>query len=118
MIPAYNGETDLPGCVRRLHAHLTRTFPYTFRITVVDNASTTAPWPSRTSWPASCRGSGWCVYRRGARTVADLKGVARVLGGLASGRIPVDRIRARLGRVHSPPEQAQVGTVSTGTPSS
>ena len=34
-----------------------------------------------------------------ATAVADLKGVARVLGGLASGRIPVDRIRARLGRV-------------------
>ena len=33
-----------------------------------------------------------------ATAVADLKGVARVLGGLASGRIPVDRIRARLGR--------------------
>src|SRR4029077_3077437 len=33
-----------------------------------------------------------------ATAVADLKGVARVLDGLASGRIPVDRIRARLGR--------------------
>jgi hypothetical protein len=33
-----------------------------------------------------------------ATAVADLKGVARVLGGLASGRIPVDRIRAHLGR--------------------
>ena len=40
MIPVYNEETDLPGCVRRLHAHLTRAFPYTFRITVADNAST------------------------------------------------------------------------------
>ena len=34
-----------------------------------------------------------------ATAVADLKGVARVLGGLASGRIPVDRIRERLGRI-------------------
>jgi hypothetical protein len=33
-----------------------------------------------------------------ATAVADLKGVGRVLGGLASGRIPVDQIRARLGR--------------------
>jgi hypothetical protein len=33
-----------------------------------------------------------------ATATADLKGVARVLGGLASGRIPVDAIRARLGR--------------------
>ena len=33
-----------------------------------------------------------------ATAVADLKGVARVLAGLASGRIPVDRIRECLGR--------------------
>ena len=37
-----------------------------------------------------------------ATAVADLKGVARVLGGLASGRIPVDRIRAGLGRTPLP----------------
>jgi glycosyltransferase involved in cell wall biosynthesis len=40
VIPVYNEQTDLPGCIRRLHAHLTRAFPYTFRITVADNAST------------------------------------------------------------------------------
>jgi hypothetical protein len=40
VIPVYNEQTDLPGCVRRLHAHLTWAFPYTFRITVADNAST------------------------------------------------------------------------------
>ena len=40
VIPVYNEETDLPGCVRRLHAHLARAFPYTFRITIADNAST------------------------------------------------------------------------------
>jgi hypothetical protein len=34
-----------------------------------------------------------------ATAIADLKGVARVLGGLAGGRIPVDRVRVRLGRV-------------------
>jgi hypothetical protein len=33
-----------------------------------------------------------------ATAVADLKGVARVLGGLVSGRIPVARVRARFGR--------------------
>jgi hypothetical protein len=33
-----------------------------------------------------------------ATAVADLKGVARVLGGLASGRIPVAQVRARFGR--------------------
>jgi putative flippase GtrA len=40
VIPVYNEEKDLEGCVRRLHAHLARTFPYPFRITVADNAST------------------------------------------------------------------------------
>ncbi|WP_432086019.1 glycosyltransferase [Streptomyces sp. bgisy095] len=40
VIPVYNEEKDLEPCVRRLHAHLSRTFPYGFRITVADNAST------------------------------------------------------------------------------
>lgn len=40
VIPVYNEETDLEPCVLRLHDHLTRTFPYGFRITVADNAST------------------------------------------------------------------------------
>jgi glycosyltransferase involved in cell wall biosynthesis len=40
VVPVYNEETDLPRCVRRLHAHLTRAFPYSFRITIADNAST------------------------------------------------------------------------------
>ncbi|MEU5074868.1 glycosyltransferase [Streptomyces asoensis] len=40
VIPVYNEEKDLQPCVRRLHDHLTRTFPYSFRITIADNAST------------------------------------------------------------------------------
>ncbi|MFE3761385.1 glycosyltransferase [Streptomyces sp. NPDC059104] len=40
VIPVFNEEEDLGPCVHRLHAHLTRTFPYPFRITVADNAST------------------------------------------------------------------------------
>ncbi|MFE9905365.1 glycosyltransferase [Streptomyces achromogenes] len=40
VIPVYNEEKDLPPCVRRLHEHLARTFPYAFRITIADNAST------------------------------------------------------------------------------
>jgi putative flippase GtrA len=42
VIPVYNEETDLEPCVRRLHAHLAEHFPYPFRITVADNASTDA----------------------------------------------------------------------------
>ncbi|MFJ5778580.1 glycosyltransferase [Streptomyces sp. NPDC093094] len=40
VIPVYNEEKDLGPCVLRLHGHLARTFPYPFRITVADNAST------------------------------------------------------------------------------
>ena len=40
VVPVFNEETDLEPSVRRLHAHLSETFPYAFRITVADNAST------------------------------------------------------------------------------
>lgn len=40
VVPVYNEETDLEPSVRRLHGHLTDHFPYPFRITVADNAST------------------------------------------------------------------------------
>ncbi|MET0422618.1 MAG: bifunctional glycosyltransferase family 2/GtrA family protein [Actinoplanes sp.] len=40
VVPVYNEETDLEPCVRRLHAYLASTFPYRFRITIADNAST------------------------------------------------------------------------------
>ncbi|MFD5713280.1 glycosyltransferase [Streptomyces pharetrae] len=39
-VPVFDEEADLEPSVRRLHAHLRATFPYPFRITVVDNAST------------------------------------------------------------------------------
>jgi putative flippase GtrA len=42
VIPVYNEEHDLAPCVRGLHAYLTEHFPYPFRITVADNASTDA----------------------------------------------------------------------------
>ncbi|MEV6319836.1 bifunctional glycosyltransferase family 2/GtrA family protein [Nocardia sp. NPDC051787] len=40
VIPAYNEETDLGVCVRRLHAYLRDGFPFPARITIADNAST------------------------------------------------------------------------------
>lgn len=40
VVPVHNEEKDLEPSVRRLHAHLRDTFPYAFRITVADNAST------------------------------------------------------------------------------
>ena len=42
VVPVYNEEVDLEPCVRRLHAYLRNSFPYPFRITVADNASTDA----------------------------------------------------------------------------
>ncbi|GGV25168.1 hypothetical protein GCM10010260_76920 [Streptomyces filipinensis] len=39
-VPVFNEEKDLEPNVRRLHAHLRDTFPYSFRITIADNAST------------------------------------------------------------------------------
>jgi putative flippase GtrA len=40
VVPVYNEEIDLEPCVRRLRAYLVAHFPYRFRITVADNAST------------------------------------------------------------------------------
>ncbi|WP_458690385.1 glycosyltransferase [Nocardia tengchongensis] len=40
VVPVYNEEVDLGPCVRRLHAFLTLSFPFTARITIADNAST------------------------------------------------------------------------------
>ena len=40
VVPVYNEEIDLEPCVRRLHAYLAKYFPYPFRITIADNAST------------------------------------------------------------------------------
>ncbi|MGW7659903.1 glycosyltransferase [Streptomyces sp. NPDC054756] len=48
VIPVHNEEKDLQPRVRRLRDHLARTFPYAFRITIADHASTDAtPWVSR-----------------------------------------------------------------------
>ncbi|MEU4210555.1 bifunctional glycosyltransferase family 2/GtrA family protein [Streptomyces sp. NPDC026206] len=40
VVPVYNEERALPGCLRTLHARLSNEFPFPWRITVADNAST------------------------------------------------------------------------------
>ncbi|TQJ92384.1 bifunctional glycosyltransferase family 2/GtrA family protein [Streptomyces sp. SLBN-31] len=40
VVPVFNEQADVERSVRRLHAHLRDTFPYPFRITIADNAST------------------------------------------------------------------------------
>lgn len=42
VVPVHNEEVDLEPSVRRLHEHLSGQFPYPFRITIADNASTDA----------------------------------------------------------------------------
>lgn len=42
VIPVYNEERALPGCLHTLHARLRADFPFPWRITVADNASTDA----------------------------------------------------------------------------
>jgi putative flippase GtrA len=42
VVPVHNEERDLEPSVRRLHAHLSAQFPYPFRITIADNASSDA----------------------------------------------------------------------------
>lgn len=40
VVPVYNEEADLEPSIRRLHDYLSESFPYSFRITIADNAST------------------------------------------------------------------------------
>jgi putative flippase GtrA len=44
VVPVHNEQHTLRACVTRLHDHLVQTFPYPFRISVADNASTDATW--------------------------------------------------------------------------
>jgi putative flippase GtrA len=44
VVPVYNEEHVLEASITRLHAYLARTFPYAFRVTIADNASTDATW--------------------------------------------------------------------------
>lgn len=44
VIPVYNEQVDLERSILRLYGHLRASFPYTFRITIADNASTDLTW--------------------------------------------------------------------------
>jgi hypothetical protein len=45
VVPVHNEERALEASIWRLHGYLTAPFPFAFRITVADNASTDATWP-------------------------------------------------------------------------
>ncbi len=38
VVPVYNEEADLANSIRRLHQYLSHDFPFTFQITIDDNA--------------------------------------------------------------------------------
>jgi glycosyltransferase involved in cell wall biosynthesis len=63
VVPVHNEVADLEPSIQRLRAHLDRTFPLPWRITIADNASTDA------TWPLACR-------------------LARELGGVQAIRLP------------------------------
>ncbi|MBN6051992.1 bifunctional glycosyltransferase family 2/GtrA family protein [Nonomuraea sp. RK-328] len=44
VVPVYNEQRALRESIVRLHGYLTRNFPYGFRITIADNASTDGTW--------------------------------------------------------------------------
>ena len=44
VLPVYNEQAVLERSVRRLHGYLSAAFPFRFRITVADNASTDGTW--------------------------------------------------------------------------
>ncbi|NJP89087.1 bifunctional glycosyltransferase family 2/GtrA family protein [Nonomuraea sp. FMUSA5-5] len=44
VVPVYNEQRALRASIARLHTYLTQNFPYGFRITIADNASTDDTW--------------------------------------------------------------------------
>jgi putative flippase GtrA len=47
-VPVYNEERVLSASIERLHAYLSDQFPFSWRITIVDNASTDGTWLAAT----------------------------------------------------------------------
>ncbi|MEU9130050.1 bifunctional glycosyltransferase family 2/GtrA family protein [Kitasatospora sp. NPDC048540] len=71
VVPVFNEEHTVERCVRRLHAYLDETFPYPYRITVADNASTDGTWAVATALAAE--------FPRVNAVHLDLKGRGRAL---------------------------------------
>jgi putative flippase GtrA len=44
VVPVYNEEAGLEVSIRRLHRYLTERFPFTWQVTIADNASTDRTW--------------------------------------------------------------------------
>ncbi|MEV0346041.1 bifunctional glycosyltransferase family 2/GtrA family protein [Nonomuraea sp. NPDC050680] len=52
VVPVYNEQRALRDSIGRLHAYLSGTFPYDYRITIADNASTDNTWQLATELAA------------------------------------------------------------------
>ncbi len=119
VVPVYNEEAALEGCVRRLHAHLGQELPYSFRITIANNASTdrTAQIADRLSRELdhvgalhlTAKGRGRALRQAWARSEAtvvaymdvdlstDLRALAPLVASLVSGHSDL-AIGSRLAR--------------------
>src|SRR4029077_9639957 len=82
VVPVYNEEADLDRCIRRLVAHMSGELPYTFRITIADNASTDSPpdlaraladeFPAVTSVRLERKGRGLALHHVWSHSDADV----------------------------------------------
>ena len=70
VIPVHNEERALAGCVRTLHGHLRRRFPFPWRITIADNASTDRTLPLARRLAARLPGVGVVHLDRKGRGLA------------------------------------------------
>ena len=61
VVPVYNEELALSRSVRRLHDYLEASFPFSWRILIVDNASTDGTLAVAERLSASCRTSMRCT---------------------------------------------------------
>ena len=81
VVPVYNEEADLARSVRRLDADLAASFPYPYRITIADNASTDATWAIAEGL-AAASDAVRAVHR--GEAVIDPQATPAVLGALVA----------------------------------
>lgn len=82
VVPVYDEQEALAGSVRRLHGYLSESFPYPFRITIADNASTDQTWtiatmlarelPGVHAVRLESKGRGGALHHIWARSDADV----------------------------------------------
>ncbi|MCT9110324.1 glycosyltransferase [Streptomyces mirabilis] len=77
VVPVHNEAHVLGDSIGRLHAYLEASFPFPFRITIADNASTDATWQAASRVDIV------------ATAVDDLKGMGRMQRRILTGRTRV-----------------------------